>query len=84
MEVTCMGGGGGSSSTNFVGQFFSVIRHSIGGHDSNTSNLTGTLEESPTSTNEAAAEFDPSFIDLKELRGLKHERDLGLYDVFGE
>ena len=75
-----------SSSTNFVGQFFSVIRQSIGGHDSNTSNLTGTLEESPThmDTTDIVSEFDPSFINLKELRGLKHERDLGPYDVFGE
>ena len=80
-------GGSSSSSTNFVGQFFSVIRHSIGGHDSNTSNLTGTLEESPThmdNTTDIVTEFDPSFINMKELRGLKHERDLGPCDVFGE
>lgn len=76
----------GGSSSNFVGQFFSVIRQSIGGHDSNTSNLTGTLEESPThmETTDIVTEFDPSFIILKELRGLKHERDLGPTDVFGE
>lgn len=76
------GAGNGIGGTNFVGQFLSVIRQSIGGHDSNTSNLTGIIEESPISPDDPP-DFD-SFINLKELRGLKHERDLGPCDVFGE
>ena len=69
---------------SIVGQFLSVIRQSMGGHDSNTSNLTGILEDQ--GSNEGSDDFDPadSFIPLKELRGLKHERDLGPCDVFGE
>ena len=72
------------NDSSIVGQFLSVIRQSIGGHDSNTSNLTGILEEQGSS--EGSDDFDPadSFIPLKELRGLKHERDLGPCDVFGE
>jgi CRP-like cAMP-binding protein len=69
------GGGGG-----IVGQFLSVIRQSIGGHDSNTSNLTGILEDQACDEDQSVDNFIP----LKELRGLKHERDLGTCDVFGE
>ena len=73
-----------NNDLSIVGQFLSVIRQSMGGHDSNTSNLTGILEEQGSS--EGSDDFDPadSFIPLKELRGLKHERDLGPCDVFGE
>ena len=66
-----------------MGQFLAVIRHSIGGHDSNTSNLTGILEDQASRESDEDQTVD-NFIPLKELRGLKHERDLGTCDVFGE
>jgi hypothetical protein len=69
--------------SSIVGQFLSVIRHSIGGHDSNTSNLTGILEDQASRESDEDQLVD-NFIPLKELRGLKHERDLGTCDVFGE
>ena len=80
-------------TTGIVGQFLSVVRHSLGGggDESQTSILTGILEDLASTGSEdeecaaaAAGGSDDFFISMKELRGLKHERDLGPCDVFGE
>lgn len=77
-----------------VGQFLSVVRHSLGGggDESQTSILTGILEDQASTEGTGSEEddfgggvgSDDFFISMKELRGLKHERDLGPCDVFGE
>jgi CRP-like cAMP-binding protein len=79
--------------TNIVGQFLSVVRHSLlgGGDESQTSILSGIMEEqASTGTGSEEEDFGGGggggdfFISMKELQGLKHERDLGPCDVFGE
>lgn len=79
-------------TTGIVGQFLSVVRQSLGGggDESQTSILTGIFEDQASTGSEdeecaaAGGGCDDFFISMKELRGLKHERDLGPCDVFGE
>lgn len=68
---------------NLVGQVLSLVRASFTvGQDSQTSTLTGIIEEqgSAASDDDTGASFTP----INELRGLKHARDLGACDLFGE
>eukprot|EP00571_Detonula_confervacea_P010160 CAMPEP_0172306790 /NCGR_PEP_ID=MMETSP1058-20130122/7787_1 /TAXON_ID=83371 /ORGANISM="Detonula confervacea, Strain CCMP 353" /LENGTH=986 /DNA_ID=CAMNT_0013018783 /DNA_START=62 /DNA_END=3022 /DNA_ORIENTATION=- len=64
---------------NVVGKVLSLVRESL---YSRTSTLTGNIEEmASTGSDEDAGD---SFTPLNELRGLRHERDLGPGDFFGE
>ncbi|KAL9185116.1 hypothetical protein ACHAXT_002893 [Thalassiosira profunda] len=68
-----------------VGQVLSVVRDSFTGkdsHESHTSMLSNIMEDPVC--RERRRIWTPSFIPLNELRGLKHERDLGPFDVLGE
>lgn len=69
---------------NIVGQMISLVRDSFSQsqRDTRLSTLTGIIEEieSTGSDEDAGASFTP----VNELQGLKHERDLGPGDVFGE
>eukprot|EP00584_Thalassiosira_punctigera_P010440 CAMPEP_0172528038 /NCGR_PEP_ID=MMETSP1067-20121228/2560_1 /TAXON_ID=265564 ORGANISM="Thalassiosira punctigera, Strain Tpunct2005C2" /NCGR_SAMPLE_ID=MMETSP1067 /ASSEMBLY_ACC=CAM_ASM_000444 /LENGTH=1011 /DNA_ID=CAMNT_0013311891 /DNA_START=142 /DNA_END=3177 /DNA_ORIENTATION=- len=67
---------------NIVGKVLSVVRESFSGQDSRASQLSGILEETQSMASDEDAA--PPFTLLNELRGLKHERDLGTGDVFGE
>jgi len=80
-EIDPPDNGGG----NIVGQVLSLMRESFVGQDSRMSTLSGILEDTASTTSEDDA-FDTlvSFTPMSELRGLKHERDLGPMDVFGE
>lgn len=67
---------------NIVGSFLSMVRESFSGQNSGSSTLTGILEEMASTASDE--DTGVSFTPLNELRGLKHERDLGQGDVFGE
>jgi CRP-like cAMP-binding protein len=77
--------GSNSSNTGLLGRFFNVGQN--GFNDSRMSDVSKNttlgvlLEDASTSANE---DEEASFNLYKDLKGLKHERDLGPQDVFGE
>ena len=72
----------GEEKDEVLGQVLSLEPDSFLGQDSRISTLTGIVKEIGSTGSED--EVCASFIPLNELRGLKHERDLGPADVFGE
>jgi len=65
------------NNNKLVGQVLSLVR------ESGASTLTGEEQVVATSAGDDD-DIDTSFIPLNTLKGLKHERDLGQCDVFGE
>jgi CRP-like cAMP-binding protein len=84
---TSFDAGNNTHSPNILGKVFNLARHSF--RDSRMSGLShnasmSALLEDTSTSDDGMMNEEASFTLYNDLKGLKHERDLGPQDVFGE